>query len=1428
MLSLASQMNALANAPTNSAESAAASVPYADYGLSALNASDRITLSSLSAETGGNLSLPSIESYINHNLVAYDIRRVLLDIGWQNYSVGTIPYEAWVNSWLTASDALGIQNVVYVGQLTDQGVGSPWVNSVIAADPAAQTYSANGSAVAYVSYDDPDIATFLEKDLSLIYSYYGSHPSWVGIGTGSSPNDPYYPTSQAVPQLGYSNLTISNFVNSAYYAADVNATGYLPNGTLDPLWASFKNIQPSIVMSSGTWMTSSAVNVYGQGTTIPSFVEMRFKLATNVTALTLSWYGNEVGSPGPMEIQIYPDKDGSLNHSGLLGNFTVSPGFFTPNLGWQNAPSIRMNLTEGYYWVVFESPESDSSNYYQMYMKDYLINDGTAYAQEGYVGPGLLTGSTVLWAKGQDGDTVALYPYQQVVVEPSPLQAFTAASSFSFNTIFLFLSDRDYNPTNGTITVEDVTAGDTVLATGVLSQALVHGIENWVPISLNTTITTVPGHSYLIFISEPNNGYSWSTVLRGVTTDPSSAGFQGQSSYLLFELADVNLGQGYFDFGGIGSNGVDAVRTGYMNAVRFMTSSNESLESVQVLMTNNARSGNYTSGTFTISIWNSSASGSNPSLPSLQQITVPASEVPANGWLDVGGFNQSVMAGHYYWIVFSADSNNSFTISRMTSTYAFDVLDSSNGGANWSQPREGPTEFAFVVSLSNQQLGNFISGNPTLQIGTSDYFAQPFYTDETSQIDGVFIGPLAPGPSLFVSIDLNTGDNTPSLTPVASGIFNARDITLDYGLQFVQFSSVANLQAGQKYWIVIQPVNGSYSLSPMVYLPNAPAVPSNLSAMVSEDSGLNWTRVSNTTSFLPYELASPVIALPQLNTTTAYRYLSIYHSSSTSNGTVRGWTGYLAASELTLFGKVTAWLSEKTDQNFTFFGQGQANVLSQLPAKDFVIFPPTASASSCSSLSGQLQSQIPINGIQYYNVADSNLIASCRAGSVGVLVRQLGYMLGTGQTFGQGSATRVLVVGDGVSDSLTRFLSVAYDATYTQLALDPRLGNEGNLSTFTAILWASSVNPFNSATGSQIKEYVQSGGTLVLVQFGGDESDLSSVFASMPAGNTDFPPPTEVNLTRLIDHTSYEGLSLSNSSGGISGNSSQLALFLRPYGAGAVYASWFLQNSVSQVSDPIVVISNIISAAASLQAPFWYGSLSPDPSMAFNVAEEGTGTILIWATNAGTVASSFSLNLNGSYYGIGSSWKVVNMNSMVVTSGLGSDILVRGNLTAGTWLPLYIVPSSSGLVDYSNVVVKDQYIYPHQSLFKLDSVAGQNALVLLSSNASAGELLVNDNATLPNLYSVSNFSAASNGWVYLNSTDTLLAKFVSGGASSLRFLAYTEPVRPLSVLPLRTLLALLIITLCVELVALAAASYYRRSRPRGQGLYNYTTRDTTS
>jgi len=350
--------------------SASASSPsYQDHGFSAMGMNDRITFSLLERATNNDLSVGSLEQFVKQNLLNYDVRRVLLDIGWANYTVGHIPYESWVSNWFTACDSLGVQNVLFVGQLTSIGIGSPWVMSLIYADPGVQTYYPSGSPAPYLSPDNPDVTMQLERDLATLYSLYGPHPSWVGIGTGSDSQDPYYGSNSTMPTLGYSNATLATFANSQYFTADVNYTGYDTSGTLDALWAEFRNFQLSTLMSSGNWQLSNPISVFG---TISngSALAMRFYLPASRNEIQVEWYGNRQGnSSGSVMARILNDTDGKPDTNLVVSSQTQAPSSITSLPAWQGPLTFRGNFTRGYYWAYLSSPATNRSDSYQIYIE---------------------------------------------------------------------------------------------------------------------------------------------------------------------------------------------------------------------------------------------------------------------------------------------------------------------------------------------------------------------------------------------------------------------------------------------------------------------------------------------------------------------------------------------------------------------------------------------------------------------------------------------------------------------------------------------------------------------------------------------------------------------------------------------------------------------------------------------------------------------------------------------------------------------------------------------------------------------------------------------------------------------------------------------------------------------------------------------------
>ncbi len=886
----------------------------------------------------------------------------------------------------------------------------------------------------------------------------------------------------------------------------------------------------------------------------------------------------------------------------------------------------------------------------------------------------------------------------------------------------------------------------------------------------------------------------------------------------MFGLGEVNWVQGHLDFTGITSNGGSPVTSGTMDAVRIIPDANESLNSVQILTYSTTQTANYNSGDLTVGIWSSSSDGSDPLSP-LQQINVSTTEVPANGILKVSGFSQQVTAGDAYWLVFSTNSNQIITFARLTSTYAYLVLASSDEGSKWTPLLDGPTEFAFVATLSEQSLGNYIAGFPNVSLSPASDFAQPFYAASTCQVDGVFIGPLRGGAYLQVSIVPTTAKGTPSSTALATVVYNANEITLDYGLEFVQLSSVARLQAGTEYWILIHPLNSTYELSPVAYLPGAPGVPANMSTMVSSDGGSSWRDVTNGTSMLSYELTTPAVPLPDLTAQQAFADLTANENHSVDSGVLQGWNAYIQTYELSLFNQAATWLSTNTSRQFEFTTEANPNVLSQVAHPGVVALTAPSPGLSCPTLLNEVESELPLTGAQYYNVGTSASLTNCgaAASSLAITLNSVKY---TGNYFGTGDGEPVLIVGDAQTSNLTRYLSVAYNASYAQLSLDPLLQHEGTLTRFAAIVWTSQDAVTSSPSlESSLLQYVQRGGMLIITNETSASSGLSTILGAFPPPPVDTPmdQPAGKFLQESVSHSTYAGsLSLSivsNTSASVS--STGLSLSAEDYGLGRLVIASF-GETIHQSSERVALLAGLIAVDMNESAPFWYGM--PSSSISFGIYGEKGGPILVWLANPTSTSSTILLDLNSTFYGVSGPWTLVDLNSIATFAGSGNDIQINSTLPPFSMQPVFVVPLNQVLaMEYSNVVVARQLTYPDQSLFTLTGATGQVVLAFIRSNSTIGQVLLNDKTVLPEVQSVAAVQKASAGWFFDSGSNSLLVKYTTNGTDTLRVLLSrpTPPATP--VLPLGNYEMAVGLLVLAEFTVLAYFTVSRRRR-RGPGL----------
>jgi hypothetical protein len=424
----------------------------------------------------------------------------------------------------------------------------------------------------------------------------------------------------------------------------------------------------------------------------------------------------------------------------------------------------------------------------------------------------------------------------------------------------------------------------------------------------------------------------------------------------------------------------------------------------------NAGTGNYTSGTLTMALWNSSLDDSRPDRPLVSK-TFPATGVPENGWLTYGGFSLTLQGGSYYWIVLSTTSNSTFSLSRLTSPYESLVKVSDDGGRIWRFPSEGPSAYSFRVVLSRETLGPSVSDIPQVQISESGGFAEPLQVQADTQVKGVYIGAFARQHStiqndhLVVSINPDDGRGGPSKTVLASGIYYGDNMTFT-SPDLVQFTSVARLTLGKSYWIVIQPVGGSYYLFPVVYWERS-SNSTRPNAMTTSDNGFTWQRYGGQTTILSYMLASPVQPNPTYNTKQLFQDLQLFHSFQVDATPLKGWNAYVQSSELKLMNEVGTWFQKYTGAKWEIAASAQPAVLREAGYPAITRLPLLDPFVTCEDLQQYLLTRMPITDAQFYNFGNMRLLTGCTALPLANFAQMLGYI----HFYSNASATRVWQVG---------------------------------------------------------------------------------------------------------------------------------------------------------------------------------------------------------------------------------------------------------------------------------------------------------------------------------------------------------------------------------------------------------------------------------
>jgi hypothetical protein len=332
-----------------------------------------------------------------------------------------------------------------------------------------------------------------------------------------------------------------------------------------------------------------------------------------------------------------------------------------------------------------------------------------------------------------------------------------------------------------------------------------------------------------------------------------------------------------------------------------------------------------------------------------------------------------------------------------------------------------------------------------------------------------------------------------------------------------------------------------------------------------------------------------------------------------------------------------------------------------------------------------------------------------------------------------------------------------------------------------------------------------------------------------PASGTNASETSVLNgssfLRSALLHTGYANDSFqeTTTSTALTARSPNLLISAQALGLGKVVFIDFGSSPIPQISDQSVVLSNIISDAAGIPPPFWYEASDSQASSTETYSVEGTrgSPVLVWVYNPAPSASTFTLDLNGTYYGVPSSWKTIQIPGPSVTVGSGSDVRIQTTVPAQTLIGVLVVPRTEPHISYSSASVLSQFAYPDQSLYSIQGTYNQSILVTISTNESANQILLDNRTSLPQTSSAGQLYNATSGWYFDGQTDSLFVKYQSTGIDTLRFVFYAPPAPPPIVLPQQMVITILGALIAVEAVTLTFLAFRVRKRgPRIQSADN--------
>jgi len=203
----------------------------------------------------------------------------------------------------------------------------------------------------------------------------------------------------------------------------------------------------------------------------------------------------------------------------------------------------------------------------------------------------------------------------------------------------------------------------------------------------------------------------------------------------------------------------------------------------------------------------------------------------------------------------------------------------------------------------------------------------------------------------------------------------------------------------------------------------------------------------------------------------------------------------------------------------------------------------------------------------------------------------------------------------------------------------------------------------------------------------------------------------------------------------------------------------------------LVLLNNAIFYAAkkeNLIPAWWYQSTYKDrhpwhSELRYSVNGKPGGPILLWLSN-NNQTTTFEMHLNASFYGIDpNGWLAIDVQRWkVVAKGMGQDIAINVTVPAESWMPIYIMNSTSNLkAEYSNLPLKAEETSRNSANYTVQGFQNQTGWLVISATRPPVNVVANTTGVLSQAETLSslNSSATSQGWYYDPTWKLLLVRF---------------------------------------------------------------------